>query len=136
MKLLNFFKKDNFMFYSDSLEILINSKRILEECRTILSKSNSNTDIEKLIAPLKLITDSIDNFLNNWKSDGDKICSTLATANDYIKYYSKLCKRINENNYKEIARYVIDSIDTVLLVLASKINYINKEKLIKSKSLT
>lgn len=124
------------MFYSDSLEILINSKRILEECRNILSKSNSNTDIEKLIAPLKLITDSIDSFLNNWKSDDDKICSTLATANDYIKYYSKLCKRINENNYKEIARYVIDSIDTVLLVLASKINYINKEKLIKSKSLT
>lgn len=121
------------MFYSDSLEVLIGLKQSLKDCSDILSRSTPDNYTERFktcMVGFITITDIIDRFVENWKTDEEKICSCLTTAKDYINYYIRLCKTSSENNYKCNMKYMLDSIETVSLVMASKITFIKNTKLI------
>lgn len=132
MHLSNIFKHDETVFYIDSLEVLIGLKKSLKDCYHILQSStidNYNEVFDICASTFDKISEIIDDFIKNWEKDEDKICSTLNSSKDYIEYYIRLCDSSTEKNYKANMKYMIDSIDTILLVFDSKINYINNEKL-------
>lgn len=121
------------MFYSDSLEVLIGLKQSLNDCSDILSRSTLDDYAERFktcMTGFITMVDIIDRFVENWETDEEKIRSCLTTAKDYIDYYIRLCKTSSENNYKRNMKYMLDSIETVSLVMASKITFIKNTKLI------
>jgi hypothetical protein len=134
MGLIDFFRRNRFMFYEDSIEVLIGIKKTLGECVATLSAPSLDNYRDKLGASRNAFLTAngiIDDFIRNWVTDDDKICSTLHSAKDYINYYIRLCSNSSDLNFKGNIAYMLDSIETVSLVLNSKISYISKEKLTK-----
>ena len=125
MGLIDFFRRNRFMFYEDSIEVLIGIKKTLGECVETLSAPSLDNYRDKLGTSRNAFLTAnsiIDDFIKNWVTDDDKICSTL---------HIRLCSNSSDLNFKGNIAYMLDSIETVLLVLNSKISYIRKEKLTK-----
>lgn len=119
------------MFYSDSLEVFKGVDKSLKECSGVLSNVSLDDFRDKLNickGAFFTVNSLIDTFLNNWEKDNDKIYSTLDSIKNYIEYYERLCKTSTELNYKPNAKYIVDSINTLSLVINMKIKCIEKDK--------
>ena len=127
-----FFKRKNMEFYTDSLEFMLRLKETLNDCLRVLEKSTLNDYSERFKScadAMDGMIDTIDKFTENWNSDKDKVYDTIQVGKDYIKYYARLCKASTDGNFKHNATYMVDSINTLTLVLDSKIKVL-REKIV------
>lgn len=117
-------------FYSDALEVLTSTKQSLGECSIGLSKTtldNYKDNFKTFGNAFGVIITIIDKFIENWKEDDYKICSTLKSIRNYLEYYVRLCESSIENNYNMNRAYMIESINTVSLAIGFKLNFLKKE---------
>ena len=127
MKLFNIFKtKRSGAFYADTLDVLLSIKQTLKECSYVLSNSTEDdfSDNFKICGDsFEGIVETINKFLTGWGHDEYNVCNTLKTIREYIEYYGRLCDISSVENFNINRRYMIDSINTVLMSINAKLKY-------------
>lgn len=133
MDLIKLFKrKDNTMFYTDSLEALIGLRHLLNDNSESLSRitiDDYRVRMDKVGSAMESVNMLINRFLNNWVNDDDGICKLFEAIKQYVEYYIRLCSNSAPGNFKMNSKYIIDSIATVSIAIDSKIKFIRENKI-------
>lgn len=113
---------ESFSFMSHLVEF---NENLIGELKQI-SSSDYMDKFDKVVHSVRMASNRIKLFVEYWKEDDEKICSTLRTINEYYAFYCTTLSNSSPSSFTRDSKYLIDSLTTAKLGLKSKLKRLNE----------